>query len=283
MGKMIGRLLILALLTISLAGNVAYTKEELSAGQRKEQTIIRIAREYHRTHTYSKSDFFVCSDMAIDLWNQLKTQSIQAKIAVGNPKKPNAEIYQARHVWVMAEVESGKWMAIETTTGSAAYRSECNPTYFQGFYFATPAELKRFMELRRDYLKQLARVNQYKENSSLFQRYKAQLRRCNDLIAIYNKYCAGKIKIADQICQLVKEKVDAEKMKLNKLEGRCEQENARYLAELQLLDDIQNKITHLSCKTLNYAKKKRRNSPSKGKPSGYKGYLKWVDEESEER
>jgi flagellar basal body-associated protein FliL len=47
---------------------------------------VRIANEivanYHKTHTYSLNDFYICADMASDVWDMLKTQGINAKIQI---------------------------------------------------------------------------------------------------------------------------------------------------------------------------------------------------------
>ncbi|GAI65218.1 unnamed protein product, partial [marine sediment metagenome] len=51
-------------------------------------TVTKIAEDYHKTHTYSFRDLFVCGDMAIDVWNQIKTKGINAIIVVGNIDVP---------------------------------------------------------------------------------------------------------------------------------------------------------------------------------------------------
>lgn len=42
------------------------------------------AQQYYETHTYVGNDVFDCDNMAIDVWNILKTKGINAEIAVGN-------------------------------------------------------------------------------------------------------------------------------------------------------------------------------------------------------
>jgi len=53
----------------------------------KMQIIERITAGYYKTHTYTLEGDFVCLDMAIDVWNQLRTNGIEAKIMGGNIKE----------------------------------------------------------------------------------------------------------------------------------------------------------------------------------------------------
>ena len=52
--------------------------------QDKMQIVARIAAEFQRNHSYTLEGDFVCLDMAIDVWNQLVSKGIEAKIMGGN-------------------------------------------------------------------------------------------------------------------------------------------------------------------------------------------------------
>lgn len=112
------------------------------------EVIKKIVEDYHKTHTYSLPDLFVCFDMAIDVWNMVKTKGINATLIVGNVKKDITDIKQANHVWVVAEVSPDTWIALETTGGflvcpDLTVCSRYNPRYFIGSHFNNPRDLKR--------------------------------------------------------------------------------------------------------------------------------------------
>ena len=110
-----------------------------------------IAEDYYKTHTYSKYDLFVCSDMAIDVWNLIKSKGINAKIYVGNTNKDNCKgLEDINHAWVVAETTPFKWLAVETTTGEIIFD---NKRYYLGYSFNSPKEFKKFIDLRKDYVK----------------------------------------------------------------------------------------------------------------------------------
>src|SRR5208337_3349338 len=48
------------------------------------ETLKGIVEEYHQTHTYTLADWYVCAQMAQDVWDMVETQGITAKIGVGN-------------------------------------------------------------------------------------------------------------------------------------------------------------------------------------------------------
>lgn len=107
-------------------------------------------RQYHETHTYSEYDFFVCSDMAIDVWNMIKTKGIDAQIAIGNVNKRIESIAEADHAWVLAETSPSEHLALETTGGYIVWKDD-NHLYYEGWFFDSPREFKRYQELRREY------------------------------------------------------------------------------------------------------------------------------------
>jgi len=122
----------------------------------KMQIVEKIAAMYHASHSYTTEGGFVCLDMAIDVWNQLKTNGIEAKIMGGNIRE-NITAWSYRqlamegnHAWVVATLGPDEKVAIETTAGKVIRQgsSEAAP-YFKGIAFDSPAEVKRFELLRK--------------------------------------------------------------------------------------------------------------------------------------
>jgi zinc-ribbon domain len=115
---------------------------------------IRIANEivadYHKTHTYSLNDFYVCGDMASDVWDMLKTQGINAKLNVGRVDQDITNIKDANHVWVLAEVAPDQYLALEATGGYSVQQAD-NPRYYKGWSFYSPKQLKNYMDLSKEY------------------------------------------------------------------------------------------------------------------------------------
>ncbi|KFO67517.1 hypothetical protein ER57_10350 [Smithella sp. SCADC] len=93
--------------------------------------------------------------MAIDVWNQLRTNGIEAKIRGGNIKE-NVTTWNYRqlarennHVWVAAKLSPTEKVAIETTAGTVIKPGMANSSaYFKGIEFDTPGEIKRFDSLK---------------------------------------------------------------------------------------------------------------------------------------
>lgn len=127
-----------------------------------------IVKEYHKIHTYSESDFFVCADMAIDVWNQVKSKGVNAKICAGNINEDILDdseslieyLNKMNHAWVLAETSPFKWVALETTGGYLVWGESIedesivkNDLYYGGHCFDNPKEFKKFIELRRNSIK----------------------------------------------------------------------------------------------------------------------------------
>ncbi|GAH82550.1 unnamed protein product, partial [marine sediment metagenome] len=81
-------------------------------GETPTETAEKIVKHYHETHIYSKYDFFVCSDMALDVWDMLKAQGINALIQIGNVETGAKDITEADHAWVLAETSPGQYLAL---------------------------------------------------------------------------------------------------------------------------------------------------------------------------
>jgi outer membrane murein-binding lipoprotein Lpp len=134
-----------------LQAQVGGLKEQYElVGETPADTARNIVRYYHETHVYSTYDYYVCSDMASDVWNMLKAQGIGAIIVVGDTEKAIGDIVQSNHAWVLAEVAPGQYLALATTGGFVVPKNE-NALYYQGWSFDTPKELKRYNELIREY------------------------------------------------------------------------------------------------------------------------------------
>lgn len=120
------------------------------------QIVEQIAAKYNASHSYTAEGGFVCLDMAIDVWNQLKTNGIDAKI-VGGILTESITAWNFRqlamegnHAWVIATISPNEQVAIETTAGQVIKKGtrEAAP-YFKGIVFDNPAEIKRFDLLRK--------------------------------------------------------------------------------------------------------------------------------------
>jgi outer membrane murein-binding lipoprotein Lpp len=120
------------------------------AGATPAETAANIVRYYHDTHVYSKYDLFVCSDMAAEVWNMLKAIGIDSIIAVGNVDTAISNILDSNHAWVLAEVAPGQYLALETTGGFTVTASE-NSSYYHGWSFVSPADLKSYNNLVQEY------------------------------------------------------------------------------------------------------------------------------------
>ncbi len=148
---------IVAAIGLYMLGNIQAPEPPMTPGQKKVATVAAIASDYHRTHTYSHADLFVCVDMAIDLWNQLQTKGINAEIKAGSIGKslnllkddPVGFIRELDHVWILFEVDQKKFLPLETTGGFIVFSDDRNfDKYFTGFSFDNPRQFKRFMDAR---------------------------------------------------------------------------------------------------------------------------------------
>lgn len=110
----------------------------------------KIVQNYNATHVYSQIDLFVCSDMASEVWNMLKAKGIASVIVIGNKDMPITDIMQSNHAWVLADIGDGQKLALETTGGFSVSRDK-NPLYYRGWTFASPSDLKKNNDLRKEH------------------------------------------------------------------------------------------------------------------------------------
>lgn len=157
--RLVHILIILALFSCLFEGcGVSYQEDKL-VGETPVETAQNIIKHYHETHIYSEYDFFVCSDMALDVWDMLKAQGINAIIQIGNVKTEAKDITEADHTWVLAETSPGYHLALEPTGGYAVWEED-NPLYYEGWSFDSPREYKRFVELRYEYNIRVSLIDQ---------------------------------------------------------------------------------------------------------------------------
>ena len=167
----------------------------------KMQIVELIAAAFHKTHTYTLQGDFVCLDMAIDVWNQLRTYGIEAKIMGGNINE-NITAWNYRqlaresnHAWVVAKLSPAEKVAIETTAGVVIKPGMNNASaYFKGIEFDNPGEIKRFDSLRK-------KTNEV-------------CRDANELIKDWNENVAGK--------QLRPDEIIAKKSRIEQRKQDCE-------------------------------------------------------------
>jgi hypothetical protein len=167
----------------------------------KMQIVELIAAAFHKTHTYTLQGDFVCLDMAIDVWNQLRTYGIEAKIMGGNINENVTAwnyrqlVRESNHAWVVAKLSPAEKVAIETTAGVVIKPGMNNASaYFKGIEFDNPGEIKRFDSLRK-------KTNEV-------------CRDANELIKDWNENVAGK--------QLRPDEIIAKKSRIEQRKQDCE-------------------------------------------------------------
>ena len=181
-----------ATVVAGLQGEVSELKEQYElVGDTPAETAENIVRYYHETHTYSKVDFYVCSDMAQDVWNMLKAQEIKAVIQAGKIDGSVQDIAASDHAWVLAEVAPGEYLALETTAGYVVPKSE-NGLYYKGWSFANPGDFKQYSELRREYNVRVEVINTLvAAQQEAADANGAEVDKYNNLVDEYNSKYAG--------------------------------------------------------------------------------------------
>lgn len=169
----------------ALQQQIAELKSEFAlAGQTPSETAQKIVKRYHETHIYSEYDFFVCADMALDVWDMLKAQGIPALIQVGNVESEAKTIADANHAWVLAEISPSEHLALETTGGYAVWSNE-NERYYKGWAFDNPREYKRFVELMHE-INSMKDIATYIDNTYTVS-YEASQRAANEMMQLGNQ------------------------------------------------------------------------------------------------
>jgi len=187
------------------------------------QTLLQL---YQVTHTYSKKDFFVCADMALDMWNMVKTKGINSRIAIGNITNPHAGWREYNHAWLLAEAAPGKWLALETTGGHIVKREQENRNYYQGYFFFTPREFKEYVDLRKQAKELALRTRDLQDQlKEVKDTYDEGFASYNTLLNEYDRKCANKRLPQSQFkrCLSLRDRVAKEAIKVKEIEGRGKQ------------------------------------------------------------
>jgi tetratricopeptide (TPR) repeat protein len=158
---------------IPTSNNVFVSTTTESPTQRNIRISNEIVSDYHNTHTYALNDYYVCIDMANDVWDMLKTKGINAKIMVGRVDYVPTKITDSNHAWVLAEVAPDQWLALETTGGYSVDKLD-NPLYYQGYLFYNPKQTKNYVQLNQ-------------QLSDTQQKYNAAVTDYNRYLAQYNQ------------------------------------------------------------------------------------------------
>ncbi len=119
----------LVLTGLALAGCGSSHSDFQLRGKTEAETAQNVVRLYHDTHVYIE-DVYMCSNMAVDLWDMLEAQGINSLIVI-----------YADHCWILAEVEPGKYLACDATTG-LTYKASAVPDYYKGWGFSNPTEVE---------------------------------------------------------------------------------------------------------------------------------------------
>ncbi|MFC2070240.1 hypothetical protein ACFLTB_03590 [Chloroflexota bacterium] len=204
------------------------------AGDTPEETAKNIIEQYHETHTYSRTDLFVCADMAMGVWNMLQAQGIDAVIQIGDIQKAVVNMQDSGHAWVLAEVAPGQNLALETTNGQVVTRSE-NPLYYAGWSFDNPAEYKRFEELKYEHNIRVEVYNSLVEdNNQVVSDYNAAVDAYNSMA---DRYDSG---------QATTEQVNEKMAVMEELKGRQNQLQLLIAEQQQELDKIPPQMQSLA-------------------------------------
>ncbi len=214
----------------------------------QKETNIRIVTEvvedYHKTHMYSAPDLFVCADMAIDVWNMVETQGINAEIVVGNVDNPNADWTEYNHAWVLAETSPDAWLALETTGGSVTYKD----SYYTGYFFENPRGFKEYLELMKEYGAQIDRINELqKEYSDTYDEWVQEAKYHQELVNVYNSNYAGRSLSPEayQASLNLQNKIYGQYAVMGRVSGRADQLVSTLNEENQRLVEIINELEEL--------------------------------------
>jgi hypothetical protein len=233
--------------TPTLVPALRSTPTPLVTEEKNIEIVTGIVENYYKTHTYSEYDLFVCADMAIDVWNMVETQEINAKITVGNIDNPNANWTEYNHAWVLAGVSPDRWLALEPTGGYIVY-AEDNENYYRGYFFENPKEFKKYLELMKEYNAQIDRINELQRKYS--DTYDKWLKEYNYYKVLSNDYdsnCAGTTSDPSKVQECINKyaKLNQQNAVLSRINGELEQISDTIYEENKRLREIVNELTEL--------------------------------------
>jgi hypothetical protein len=212
--------------------------------EKNVETVTDIVEECYKTHTYSEYDLFVCADMAIDVWNMVKTQGINTEIAVGNVDDPNADWTEYDHAWVLAEVSSDTWLALETTGGYVTY----DENYYSGYFFDSPREFKEYLELMKEYNAQIDRIKELQvEYSDTYDEWVREANYYEDLVDEFNRRYGGRSLSPEKYRESLdfQSKIYAQYAVVERVSGRADQLVDTINEENKRLTEITNELNEL--------------------------------------
>lgn len=182
--------------------------------------------------------------MAIDVWNMVETQGINAEIAVGNVDNSNADWTEYNHAWVLAEVSPDTWLALEATGGYVTY----DENYYRGYFFKNPREFKEYLELMKEYNAQIDRINQLlAEGSDTYDELVKETDYYQELVNEYNrKYAERLLSPAEYQDSLsLQSRIYAQGIVVTRVEGKVEQLVYTIDEENKRLTEITNELIEL--------------------------------------
>lgn len=142
-----------------------------------------IVKQYYETHVKNGSQMLECGDMACDVWELLENEGIHAKIMIGRLDREVANISEANHAWIVAEISPNTWLALDPTEGKNA----TNPLYYSGWHFLTPADFRTYEQL----------LTQFNDQSS---KYGAERLKYQRMVEEYNNAgILAKIEMNDKV------------------------------------------------------------------------------------
>lgn len=208
------------------------------AGNTPDETAKRIVKLYYDTHLYSKYDFFVCSNMALDVWNMLQAQGVDAVIQIGSVENRVEHMPDSDHAWVLAETSPGSYLALETTSGFAVTKQE-NPLYYGGWSFDNPREYNSFVELKHEHNIRVGLMNQMiAESQQTYAQYEKEYSSYQALVDEFNTRFAGQP--VSEALQDFDDRVNEQLNIVKELEGRYDQLNDLITGQQQQLDRVES-------------------------------------------
>ena len=203
------------------------------------EIVTEVVEDYHKTHTYSEPDLFICADMAIDVWNMVETQEINAEIVVGNVGDPNADWTEYNHAWVLVETSPDAWLALETTGGYITYED----SYYTGYFFENPRRFKEYLKLMKEYGAQIDRINELqKEYSDTYDEWVGEANYHQELVDVYDSNYAGRLLSPEeyQASLNLQNKIYGQYAVMGRVSGRADQLVSTLNEENQRLVEITN-------------------------------------------
>ena len=210
----------------------------------------QIVKDYHAIHTYSIEDYYICADMAQDVWNIVDTQGIPALLVAGNIENPETDRKNYNHAWVIAEVSPGQWIALETTAGNLVTRM-ANPNYFKGIFFKNPKDMKTYLDYTKEYNNELERLAALQQQyTTKLAEYNAELDNYNSLVSDYNTNYANRqlLPAAYQASVTLKNNIAVATASLEQKKSGLDQISSAYTSEKEIMTSVTSQLDALATK-----------------------------------